>query len=235
MLKRYILTAFAFALLLAGCSSSTDLVKREAPGPASDGRPAVFGKISLIENINGRYLPVQEQDAWIYLRTRDASGKLQTKKISCASDGSFGVYLSPGTYDLALIAHNGYRFVTNMKLTVPANTEAIYAGTVVLDGSPGGTVVGKDYTNFAYTVRDDQKEFVQTVKAAAPDANVRIDKYLIAPRGGIATGEYPRKVFRAKDVNSNLAARSDAAEDAVSGAVETLSYIINPIWIFGIH
>jgi hypothetical protein len=235
MLKRYILTAFASALLLTGCSSSADLVKRESPRPASDGRPAVFGKVSLIENVNGRYMPVHEQNAWIYLRTQDASGKPQTKKISCAPDGSFGVYLAPGAYDLALIVHNGYRFTTDMRLTVPANTEAIYAGTVVLDGSPDGTVSGKDYTRFAYTVRDDQKEFVQSIKAAAPDANVRIDKYLIAPKGGIATGEYPRKVFRAEDVVSNLAARSDAAEDAITGAAESLSYIINPIWIFGIQ
>jgi hypothetical protein len=48
------------------------------------------------------------------------------------------------------------------------------------------------------------------------------------------TGHNPARVFRAKDMERDLHARTEAVEEVVGGVIISLSYIINPVWIFTI-
>lgn len=234
----------AFALLaicavaLLGCATSAKKVKAEKPKPApaaaavpkpAADESAVFGKATLTETINGRTMLAKDQGAVLYL---SPEGKDKTIKVSCSDAGEFGVYLAAGSYRLTKVAVADYNFITDITLYVPADQKAVYAGTIVLDCVPNGVDRDTDYSTFAYSIKDDQASYEALVRKSLPGVDAKFYKSLLEPRGGIMTGHNPSKVFRAKDMETNLRARSDAVEEVVGGVIISLSYIINPVWVF---
>jgi hypothetical protein len=117
---------------------------------------------------------------------------------------------------------------------VPAEQKAVYAGTLVLDGEATGVEAVSGKSNFAYSVLDEQKDYEARIRKALPGVDVTFYKSLFTPRGGIVTSHNPSRVHRAKDLENDLRARSDAVEEVAGGVIMSLSYIINPVWLFTI-
>lgn len=236
----------AFALLaiyfvaLFGCATPAKKVEAEKPKPApaeaavpkpAPDESAVFGKVVLTETINRRTMSAKEQDAVLYL---NLEGRNTTIRVSCSDTGEFGVYLPSGSYRLTKVAAGDYNFITDIKLYVPAEQKAVYVGTIVLDGVPNGVEAGTGKSTFAYSVKDDQASYEALVRKSLPEVDAAFYKSLLEPRGGIMTGHNPSRVFRAKDMERDLHARTGAVHEVLGGVIISLSYIINPVWIFTI-
>ncbi len=239
-MKRIFLPLLAI-LLFAGCASSAKTVKSDIL-PAPDGQVAVFGRVMLVSTINGVSMPADNLDSEIYLRSDSAN---KTYEISTIDSGDFGVYLPPGAYRAVEIKTQDYKFLTDLKLTVPADHRAAYTGTIMLDGEPDGVIPGTMNgavvhaakkllfgtvdTWFVYQVKDNQDEFESRLKKAAPRAEVRFAKALFTPSGGVAAGYYPDMVSSPKDMVNSLKAGSDMIEDIAGGVIVSLPYYLNPL------
>ena len=238
-MKKFMFTVLAFYVLAFwGCATPAKKVVAEKPKPTHEytavptpnpNEAAVFGKVTLTETINDRAMPVKDQDATLYM---SVEGKSMTMKISCSDAGEFGVYLPPGSYRVTRVVAGDFKFTTDFVLYVPADQKAVYAGRLILDSVPNGVDPDSSKTTFAYSVKDEQKDYEARIRKALPDVDVAFYKSLFTPRGGIMTGHNQDRVFRAKDLGKNLKARSDAIEEVVGGVIISLSYIINPVWIF---
>jgi hypothetical protein len=233
-----LLALYAFVLL--GCATSAKKVEAEKPKPApvdaavpqpAPDESAVFGKVMLTETINGRTMYAVEQAAVL---TLNPSGGNTTIQVSCSDVGEFGVYLPSGSYRLTKVASGDYNFFTDITLSVPAEQKAVYVGTIVLDSVPNGVEWGTENSTFAYSVRDEQASYEELVRKSLPEVDAKFYKSLLEPSGGIMTGHNPSRVFRAKDMERDLLARTDAVHEVVGGAIISLSYIINPVWLFTI-
>jgi len=225
--------ALMLALSLAACATTARQANNEAsakvPEPAK-GEVAVVGKVRLIEFVAKVPLPAEEQDGTIYLKS-DSEDK--TYKVRCSDTGDFGVYLPSGTYKVSLVKVAGYKFAPDsLTLAVPKEYKVSYSGTLVMDGSPSGVVAGTGKTVFVYSVKDEYPEFASAFKEKAATYEGQIVKSLFHAGDSRATGSYPSKVMRPKDISSGMAARSDEAEKLVGGVIVSLPYVINPIWIF---
>ena len=220
-------------LAAAGCATAAKPVKatRSEKVPAQQpGESAVFGKISLIREVDGIYLPDNEiSGGAIYLKQEGAD---KVYRIKCSSTGEFGVYLPGATYQVFRVEANDYDFRTEMSLAVPSDQKAVYTGDIVLDGSPTGIAPGGKGTLFAYTVKDEQKDYEASIRKQVPDADVKFYKALFAPAGGMMAGPYPRTVFNSKTVERDFKAGSDALEEVAYGTFTALTYMINPLVIF---
>ena len=238
-MKKFMFTVLAlYALAFLGCATPAIKVEAEKPKPTHEFTPApepsaneaaVFGKVTLTETVNKMPMPIEDQAATLYM---SVEGKDMTLKISCSDSGEFGVYLPPGSYRIVRVVVGDYNFTTDFALNVPADKKAVYAGTLVLDGEPTGvdTLTGK--SNFAYSVLDEQKDYEARIKKALPGVNVAFYKSLLTPRGGLVTSHNPSRVFRAKDVENELGAHTGAVEEVAGGVIMSISYIINPVWLF---
>lgn len=230
-LPLFLLLILVFAA--AGCATAAKPVKvtKKVPVPAQQpGESAVFGGIALIREVNGLYLPDDKVDGGaIYLKQE---GVDKVIKIKCSDTGEFGVYLQGGTYQVIRITANEYDFKTEMKVTVPADQKAVYTGSIVLDGTPSGIVPGNRGTNFAYTVKDEQKDYEASIRKQLPEGDVKFYKAMFQPAGGLMTGDYPRTIVNSKTIERDLKARSDAVEEVTYSAFVTLTYMINPVWLF---
>jgi hypothetical protein len=233
-------------ITLVGCASSkmaqTKGIMHEAPNPA-EGESAVFGKVTLLETVDNIPMPANEADGEVYFVKADEK---RVYKVRCLDSGAFGVYLPAGDYRLTEITFSGYKFLPDLALTVPADQKAIYIGDMVLDASPAGVLPGTDDlavvssskrffkgavdTRFAYTVKDNQKEFEADIKKAVPDADVKLAKVILAPRGGVIAGYYPDKVYRSKDKLDTLVQRTEAVEEFVGYVCNYLNYYISPLF-----
>ncbi len=230
------------ALLFAGCATTGAKTVTRNIVPAPDGQVAVFGRVELLNTVNGISMPTDNLKSEVYLRNDSAD---KTYEISTIDSGDFGVYLPPGTYRAVEIKTQGYKFVTDLKLTVPSDHRAAYTGTIMLDGEPDGVIPGtingtlahdaKRFffgavdTWFVYQVRDNQDGFEARLKKAAPKAEVRFAKALFTPSGGVAAGYYPNMLSRPEDMVSTLKAGSDMIEDIAGGVVVSLPYYLNPL------
>jgi len=236
------------ALIFAGCASTPHVatLQKDIP-PAPEGQAAVFGRVVLLNTINRVSMPADDLDASIYLYDDNAK---KTYKICTIASGDFGVYLPPGTYRAVTIKTQGFKFVSDLKVTVPDDQKAVYAGTIILDGEPDGVIpgtvnssivhaskrlfLGTADTRFVYQVKDEQKEFEARLKRAAPTADVKFTKALFWPKGGVAAGYYPDKVNREQDLAERLKASSSVIEDTVGGAIIALPYLLNPLDFIGL-
>ena len=128
------------ALIFAGCATAQHAatIKKDIP-PAPAGQAAVFGRVVLLTTVNGVSMPADNLDAAIYLHDDNAK---KTYKICTIASGDFGVYLPPGTYRAVTIKTQGFKFVSDLKVTVPDGQRAVYTGTIILDGEPDGVVPG---------------------------------------------------------------------------------------------
>lgn len=232
-------------LLFAGCSvTRAATIKKDIP-PAPEGQAAVFGRVVLVNTVNGFSMPEPNLAASVYLHDDETK---KTYKISTIDTGDFGVYLPPGTYKAMQIKTQGFKFVTDLTLTVPRDTKAVYTGTIILDGEPSGVipgtmdgtlmhvvkrlVLGTPDTMFAYQVKDDQKEFETKLKKAAPKAEVKFTKAIFEPAGGVAAGYYPDKRM-AQNFETDLAISGQVAENIAGGVLITLPYYLNPLFFVG--
>ena len=236
------------ALIFAGCATTPHLatIKKDIP-PAPEGQAAVFGRVVLLNTINRISMPVDDMDASIYLHDDNAK---KTYKICTIASGDFGVYLPPGTYRAVTIKTQDFKFVSDLKVTVPDGQKAVYTGTIILDGEPDGVIpgtvnsafvhsakrffLGTADTRFVYQVKDDQTEFEARLQKAAPTADVKFTKALFGPAGGVAAGYYPDKVSRMQDMEERLKASSSVIEDTVGGAIIALPYFLNPLVFIGL-
>jgi hypothetical protein len=236
------------ALIFAGCASTPHVatIKNNIP-PAPAGQAAVFGRVVLLNTVNKISMPVDNMDASIYLRDDNAK---KTYKICTIASGDFGVYLPPGTYRAVVIKTQGFKFVPDLKVTVPDDQRAVYTGTIILDGEPAGVIpgtvnsafvhsakrlfLGTADTRFVYQVKDEQAEFEARLKEAAPTADVEFTKALFGPAGGVAAGYYPDKVNREQDMAERLKASSSVIEDTVGGTIIALPYFLNPLVFIGL-
>lgn len=238
-MKKFMFTVLAlYALAFWGCATPAKKVEAEKPKPSHEYTPApepnpnevaVFGKVTLTETVIERALPVKDQDAVLYM---SVEGKNMTLKISCSDAGEFGVYLPPGSYRVVKIVAGDFKFTSDFELNVPADKKAVYAGTLVLDGEVAGVDTATGKSKFAYSVLDEQKEYEARIRKALPGVDVAFYKSLFTPRGGIMTSHNPSRVHRAKDVENDLRARTDAVEEVAGGVVKSISYIVNPVWLF---
>jgi hypothetical protein len=225
------------AALFAGCATAPDKVDIAEPDvpERAEGEVAVFGKVRVVEDIQGVF-EVKDQDSAMYVKD-EATGI--NYKLKCAGDGSFGVYLPPGAYRVKLVNADDYRFVPFASFTVPEGSDALYIGTLELDGSPSGVYKGEyDWfadTNFIYSIKDESAGFLAGVRKVSPGAESRVAVMLMEPEGSVAIGSYDDKVLRSQDVIDGMAARKDAVEHIVGGALMSLSYVINPIWMLTLH
>ncbi len=229
------------ALLFAGCATGAKTVTKNIV-PAPDGQVAVFGKVELLNTVNGISMPVDNLKSEIYLRN---DGAKKTYEISTIDSGDFGVYLPPGIYRAVEIKAHGYKFKPGLKLAVPSDHRAAYTGTIILDGEPDGVIPGtmnnpvvhaaKKFffgavdTLFVYQVKDNQDKFEARLKKAAPGAEVRFAKALFTPSGGVAEGYYPNMLSRPKDIVTPLKAGSKMIEDIAGSVVVSLPYYLNPL------
>jgi hypothetical protein len=244
MNKLIVLAVCLIMTALVGCATSPRVTKdimREAPNPA-EGESAVFGKVTLLESVDKILMPTNDTDGDLYFVKADVK---RVYKVRCSASGAFGVYLPAGDYKLAKITFSGYKFLLDLALTVPADQKAVYVGELVLDATPTGVLPGTDDllivsrakrshgavdTRFVYTVKDSQKDFEADVKKAVPDTDIKLAKDILAPRGGIATGYYPNKVYRSKDKLDTLIERTDAVVELVGYVCNYLNYYIQPIF-----
>lgn len=220
------------ALAAAGCATAAKPVKqsRNEKVPAQKpGESAVFGRVSLIREVDGIYLPDNEINGAVYLKQEGAD---KLFRITCSRAGEFGVYLPGATYQVIRVEANGYDVRAEMSLTVPPDQKAVYAGSIILDGTPSGIAPGGKGTLFAYTVKDEQKDYEASIRKQAPDADVKFYKSLFAPAGGEMAGPYPRTVFNSKTIERDFKAGSDAIEEVAYGSFVALTYMINPLVIF---
>jgi hypothetical protein len=250
MNKIITLAVLLMMIMLAGCATSPRVTKdimREAPNPA-EGEAAVFGKVTLLELVNKVLMPANEEDGDVYLVNADAK---RVYTVRCADSGEFGVYLPAGDYKLVKITFSGYKFVMDLSLTVPADQKAVYIGDLVIDATPTGVLPGTDDlavvskakryfhesvdTRFVYTVKDQQKDFEAKIKKAVPDADIKMAKVILAPRGGLITGYYPNKVYRSKDKFDALVERTEAVEEFVGYVCNYLDYYIQPLFFLSEH
>jgi hypothetical protein len=236
------------ALIFAGCAGAPHVaaIKDNIP-PAPAGQAAVFGRVVLLNTLNRISMPADDMEGSVYLRDDVAK---KTYKICTVASGDFGVYLPPGTYRAVVIKTQGFKFVSDLTVTVPNDVRAVYTGTIILDGEPDGVIpgtvdssivhaakrlfLGTSDTRFVYQVKDDQKEFEARLKKAAPTADVEFTKALFGPSGGVAAGYYPDKLNREQDVAERLKASSSVIEDTVGGTVIALPYFLNPLVFIGL-
>jgi len=195
--------------------------------PAKD-EVAVFGRISLVEKVNGLPMPVLKQDGYLYLKK---GGLDKNIKITCLKSGRFGVYLPAGSYRVRMVKVNGFTFFPDIAFDVPASEAAVYTGTIMLDGAPSGVESGTGKSLFIYTIQDEYAGFMTEVRRSSPGQDIRIARAIFRPEGTVATGSYPAKVARAKDLERGFSARTKEAEEAIEGSLIVLTYFINPIWI----
>ena len=238
-MKKFMFTVLAlYVLAFLGCATPVKKVEAEKPKPTHEetaipqpkpNEAAVFGKVTLTETINDRAMPAKDQDATLYM---SEEGKNITMKIYCSDAGEFGVYLPTGSYRVTKIAAGSFSFTTDFVLDVPADQKAVYAGTLVLDGYPNGIDTDTGESTFAYSVKDEQRDYEARIRKALPEVDVAFYKSLFTPRGGIMAGQNPSRVHRAKDVEMDLRARTDAVDEVAGGVIMTLSYILNPVWLF---
>lgn len=235
------------ALIFAGCASTHAVAIKDNIPPAPEGQAAVFGKVALLNTVNGVSMPVDNLDAAIYLHDDNAK---KTYKICTIASGDFGVYLPPGTYRAVTIKTQGFKFNSDLHVTVPVGQRAVYTGTIILDGEPDGVIpgtvnssivhmtkrvfLGTADTRFVYQVKDDQTEFEARLKKAAPTADVEFTKALFGPAGGVAAGYYPDKVDRPQEMRDALKASSSVIEDTVDGTIIALPYFLNPLTFIGL-
>ena len=236
------------ALIFAGCATAQHAatIKKDIP-PAPEGQAAVFGRVVLLNTVNGVSMPADNQDASIYLYDDNAK---KTYKICTIASGDFGVYLPPGTYRAVTIKTQGFKFVSDLKVTVSGDQRAVYTGTIILDGEPDGVIpgtvnssivhmtkrlfLGTVDTWFVYQVKDDQKEFEARLKKAAPTAEVKFTKALFGPGGGVAAGYYPDEVSRPQEMADALKASSSVIDNVVGGTLIALPYYLNPLTFIGL-
>jgi len=240
-MKKFMFTVLAlYVLAFLGCATSAKKAEAEKPQPTHEytavpepkpNEVAVFGKVTLTETVNDRTMPAEYQDATLYM---SEEGKSITMKIPCSDAGEFGVYLPAGSYRVTMVTAGDFNFITDFVLNVPADQKAVYAGTLILDGYPTGVDEETGNSLFAFSVRDEQKDYEARIRKALPGVDVAFYKSLFSPRGGIMTGQYPERVHRAKDVEMDLRARTEVIEEVTGGVIMSLSYIINPVWIFSI-
>lgn len=220
----------AAAALMAGCAATS---RHAGPGmdtPPSHvkGEVAVFGKVRLVEFISRTPMPSPEQDGSVYLTRTDGG---ETYKAKCLESGEFGAYLPAGRYAVTKVKIAGFTFgPDDLTLTVPEGHDAAYVGTTVFDGTPSGPLPG-GRTRFVMTVKDEYPEFAAGLRKAGV-SEARMVKSLLQPGSAFASGDYPNKVFRAKDVEDGLMARTGAVEEVVKGGIIALTYVLNPVWIF---
>jgi len=240
-MQRIVITAIVIvmAAALAACATSpktaeVSMPRAEVPERA-EGEAAVFGKVRVVENILGVH-EVENQDSAMYLEDT-ASGK--SYKIRCDDDGGFGVYLPPGAYRVKLVNADEYRFIPFAGFTVPQDADALYVGTIEFDGTPTGIYKGEyDWfadTKFIYSIKDESDEFMADLRRFSDKADERVTVKLMTTEGAVAIGNYEDKVMRSDDVIRNMESRRDAVEHVVGGAVLSLPYIINPVWLFTLH
>jgi hypothetical protein len=234
-------------LIFAGCASTHAVAIKKNMPPAPEGQAAVFGRVVLLNTVNKIPMPADDMEGSVYLSDEDAK---KTYKICTAASGDFGVYLPPGTYRAVAIKTQGYRFDTDLDVSVPDGKRAVYTGTIVLDGEPDGVIpgtvngsvvysakkflLGTDDTRFVYQVKDDQAEFEAKLKRAAPSADVKFTKALFGPAGGVATGYYPNKLNSEKDFLETIKAADKALEQVAGTGIITLPYLLNPLILVGI-
>jgi len=234
-MRRILILALFIAIAALGCATPAERVefkqdKVATPTPAQ-GDMAVFGKVRLMEKVLVR-MPVEKNDASVYLRNKDTK---VTYKISCSNAGEFGVYLPVGSYIVRGVKVGGYTFKPeSLSLDLPLGHVAVYTGAIVFDGTPTGVDPDTGDTRFIYSVKDEYKDFVSGVRKARPDADTLISKMIFKPVGAIALGGYPKNVFRAKDIENDLDARSKAIEEAADGGFISLLYFINPLTLLSI-
>jgi len=241
MMQRIVFAAIVllFSAMMSACATSPDTVEVTAPEAQvperAEGEAAVFGKVRVVENILG-YHEIENQDSAMYPEDASRGGSY---KVKCDDDGSFGVYLPPGVYRIKLVNADEYRFIPFAGFTVPEGTEALYVGTIEFDGTPTGIYKGEyDWfadTKFIYSIKDESEDFMAGLRMYTPDAGDRVTVKLMTSEGAIAIGNYEDKVFRSQDVVGGMAARRDAVEHIVGGAIMSLPYIINPVWLFTLH
>ena len=215
-----------------GTAQATQAAPPAEPPKPEEGEAAVMGRVLVTENINRLTMPVPDTSGYIYIRDTASD---RTYEVRCSAAGDFGAYLPPGRYSLAEVEMDGYYFATDITITVPSGRKAVYAGTLKFDGTPSGVVPGSGDTKFVYTVVDEFKDFVAEAKKTRPDVEELIAKSMFTPKGGLATGSYPDRVNRAKDVQRYLQGRGDALEEVATGVVYVIPYILNPLWVFGVH
>lgn len=225
----------AYALLAAilsvplGCATTA---KKAGVGvedlPArAEGEVAVFGKVRLVEFVARTPMSSSEQEAAVYL---DKSGSKDVYRLKCLDTGEFGAYLPVGEYTVTRVNVGGFVLrPAELYLVVPGGHDAAYAGTVVLDGTPTGVATG-DTTRFIYTVRDEYRSFAAGL-GRDDLSEARIVRSLFRPGSTFALGSYPDRVFRAKDLQDDLMARTGAVEEVFKGGFYALPYVINPLWI----
>jgi hypothetical protein len=235
------------ALIFAGCASTHAVAVKKNMPPAPEGQAAVFGRVVLLNTVNKISMPADDMEGSVYLRDDEAK---KTYEICTAASGDFGVYLPPGTYRAVRIKTQGYKFDTDLDVTVPDGQRAVYTGTIVLDGEPDGVIpgtvsgsiahsakkffLGTADTRFIYQVKDDQAEFEAKLKRAAPSAEVKFTKALFEPAGGVAAGYYPDKLNPAKDFEETVKAGDKALETLAGSGIITLPYLLNPLILVGI-
>ena len=202
----------------------------EPPSP-EEGEAAVLGRIQVIEYINKTPMPAPDSSGYAYL---SSAGGDETYEVRCNKSGDFGVYLRPGQYSLVAVHMDGYRFVTDITLSVPEGRKAVYAGTLVLDGTPTGFVPDSDDTKFVYSVKDDFKDFMAEARKTRPGVDELIAKSMFTPSGGIATGSYPNRLHRSKDVKNYLEGRGNALEEVATGVIIVIPYVLDPLWLFAV-
>lgn len=251
MNKLRLLYALLIMTVLAGCAASSKVetkgIMHEVPNPA-EGESAVFGKVTLLETVNDLLMPANDAAGDVYVVEADVK---RMYKIRCSAAGEFGVYLPAGDYKLVRISLPGYNFQTDLSLSVPADQKAVYVGDIVLDGTPTGVLPGTDGlllvskakrffsdapdTRFVYSVKDHQKDFEASVRAAIPDADIKLAKSILTPRGGLATGYYPNKVYRSKDKLDTIAERGEETGEFIGYVCSYLDYYLLPFFFQAEH
>jgi len=250
--------ALVMAALLIGCAAPVKPKPREINSPVrGEGQAAVFGRAYVVEDILG-FHPIESQTATVYIRD-ESDGTVF--KFDTNDNGDFGLYLNPGRYRLLMAQYPEYRFIPNVWFTVPKDTDLLYIGAIVFDDTPTGIVreselgewlvmagarEGKvsqadlDYqvdrkdladTKFIYSVKDESKDFLFTVRTTSPGLEKSVKVKLMESEGAVAIGKYDDKVLRAKDITAKLEAESNAFEEIFGGIITVLPYAANPIWL----
>lgn len=217
-------TILAVGVMLCACATKSGKVVKDMTVQPASGEVAVFGKVSLIEEIDIR-MPTGKQNATVYMKD---IYKPVTIRVSCDETGAFSVYLPPGSYSVSLIRVGGYTFEPDLRLGVPAINQPIYAGLIELDGNPTGVETGTGKSIFVYSVMDESREFAKELERKAPGSAKMLVKSLFKPGRSIATGDYPTKVRRTQDIENELAARTTVLEEIISGTIVTFT---NPLWL----
>jgi hypothetical protein len=226
MLKHFLtcIAVLAAAVFLAACATKTGKAVKDTMAEPAKGEVAVFGKVSLQEEIGIR-MPTGGQDATLYLK--DTANPV-TIKVNCEDTGDFAVYIKPGVYELGRVDVSGYEFEPDIRLTVPDINKPVYVGHIDLDGMPTGVETGTGKSVFVYTVKDESKDFSRELDNKSPGSGRLLVKSIFKPGKSLATGEYPAKVMRTGDIQNDLNARTKVVEEVVTAAFVTLT---NPLWL----